>query len=626
MKKLFLLGTLLTGICMSVQAQNTDISKDVETDEVVVTGTRNSTDIRHLPMTITTINHLKLTESHRPSVLPTLTEQVPSLFVTSRGVMGYGVSGGAAGGISLRGISGSSGQLMVLIDGHPQYMGIFGHPIADVYQSMMSEKVEVLRGPASVLYGTNAMGGVINIVTRKMLEDGVKTDLSIGYGSYNTLQVEGTNRVKAGKFNSVLSLSYNRTDGHRKNMEFEQFGGYGKVGYDISNNWKAYADLNLTHFNATNPGTIQAPILEGDQWITRGAASAAIENNYDKTSGSLSFFINWGHHKINDGYTPGPESGPQKAYYLSDDSMMGFSWFQSVQLFEGNRLTGGIDFQHITGHAWNESRATREVTNTYTDKTLNEVAGYVDFRQDITSWITIDAGLRVDHHSQAGTELIPQGGLSLRLPKDAQIKAMVSKGFRNPSIREMYMFPPQNAELKPERLMNYELSFTQRQLDGALTYGLNLFYIKGDNMIQTQRVDGKPRNLNTGEIENWGIEGNVSYRINESWNVNGNYSYLHMKNPVLAAPENKFFAGVNYSHDRWSFNTGLQYINNLYTAVGDNPQKENFVIWNADVNYKLADFATLYIKGENLLAQKYEINAGFPMPKATFMGGIHLTF
>jgi len=60
--------------------------------------------------------------------------------------------------------------------------------------------------------------------------------------------------------------------------------------------------------------------------------------------------------------------------------------------------------------------------------------------------------------------------------------------------------------------------------------------------------------------------------------------------------------------------------------VGDNPQKENFVIWNADVNYKLADFATLFAKGENLLAQKYEINAGFPMPKATFMGGIHLTF
>lgn len=89
--------------------------------------------------------------------------------------MGYGVSTGAAGGMSLRGIGagvnaagGPTTSLLVLIDGHPQYMGLMGHPIADAYQSMMAERVEVLRGPASVLYGSNAMGGVINIVTRKM--------------------------------------------------------------------------------------------------------------------------------------------------------------------------------------------------------------------------------------------------------------------------------------------------------------------------------------------------------------------------------------------------------------------------------------------------------------------------
>ena len=145
-------------------------------------------------------------------------------------------------------------------------------------------------------------------------------------------------------------------------------------------------------------------------------------------------------------------------------------------------------------------------------------------------------------------------------------------------------------------------------------------------MIQTQRVDGKPRNLNTGEIENWGVEGNIAYRINDNWNVNGNYSYLNMKNHVLAAPEEKYFVGINFHQNRWSVNAGLQYIHNLYTAVGENETKESFVLLNADVNYKLADFATLFVKGENLLAQKYEINAGFPMPKATFMGGIHLTF
>ena len=134
--------------------------------EVVVTGTRNATDVRHLPMTVTVIGREKLTMQHQPSVLPTVMQEVPGLFVTSRAMMGYGVSTGAAGGINLRGITGGAGQLMVLIDGHPQYQGIYGHPISDSYQTLMAERVEVLRGPASVLYGSNAMGGVLNIVTR----------------------------------------------------------------------------------------------------------------------------------------------------------------------------------------------------------------------------------------------------------------------------------------------------------------------------------------------------------------------------------------------------------------------------------------------------------------------------
>ena len=84
------------------------------------------------------------------------------------------------------------------------------------------------------------------------------------------------------------------------------------------------------------------------------------------------------------------------------------------------------------------------------DKQMDEFAGYVDFRQDINSWLSLDAGVRIDHHSHVGTEWIPQGGLAFHLPRQAELKAMVSKGFRNPTIREMYMFPPQNPDLKAE--------------------------------------------------------------------------------------------------------------------------------------------------------------------------------
>lgn len=164
----------LAGLAQTTK-DSTQIAKSLTIDEVVVTGTRNETDIRHLPMTISVVDRKLLEQSYQPSLLPTLTEQVPGLFTTSRGLMGYGVSTGAAGGMNLRGIGGSpTAGLLVLIDGHPQYMGLMGHPIADAYQTMMTDRVEVLRGPASVLYGSNAMGGVINIVTRRMQEDGVK--------------------------------------------------------------------------------------------------------------------------------------------------------------------------------------------------------------------------------------------------------------------------------------------------------------------------------------------------------------------------------------------------------------------------------------------------------------------
>lgn len=613
-----------TGLAQTAK-DSARIARSLTIDEVVVTGTRNETDIRHLPMTISVVGRKVLEQSLQPSVLPVLTEQVPGLFTTSRGIMGYGVSTGAAGGMSLRGIGGSpTAGLLVLIDGHPQYMGLMGHPIADAYQTMLADRVEVLRGPASVLYGSNAMGGVINIVTRKMQEDGVKTNAQIGYGSYNTLQTEVSNRIRKGRFSSVVTGSYNRTDGHRDNMEFEQYGGYAKLNYDFNSAWKLWGDVNITQFKASNPGETDNPYIDNDSRITRGMASFALENHYERSSGALSFFYNWGRHKINDGYHPGET--PQESHFNSKDRMLGVSWYQSATLFTGNRLTVGFDYQHFGGESWNRVVATGEHVPGV-DKQMDEFAGYVDFRQDLGDWLSLDAGIRVDHHSHVGTEWIPQGGLSFHLPEQVEMKAMVSKGFRNPTIREMYMFPPQNPDLRPESLMNYELSFSQRILDGALSYGVNLYYIDGDNMIMTVPTDGKPKNVNTGEIENWGVEANIGYRITPRWQVNANYSWLHIENPVVAAPGHKLYAGADFTQGRWRLSTGLQYIKDLYTDVSKGQEKrESFVLWNLRANYRLCRFADIFVKGENLLAQRYEINAGFPMPKATFMGGVNIDF
>ena len=619
-----LIGALAATMAYGAASAQTDT---VNIQEVVVTGTRNPIDIRHLPMTVSVVDQAKLTEQNQISVLPTVMQQVPGLFLTSRAVMGFGVSGGGSGAINVRGIGGTPNtDILVLIDGHPQYQGIFGHPISDSYQTMMTERVEVLRGPASVLYGSNAMGGVISIVTRSMKQDGVRTSVNLGGGSHGTLMAEASNQARVGKFSSTVSAVYNRSDNHRPNMDFEQVGGYVKLGYDISEHWNAYANADITRFDSKYPGSTTEPVYGAEQWILRGVMTAAVENNYGSTSGAVSVYSNFGRHKIDDGTKV--DTLTTDRYFRSKDALTGVSVYQSAQLFGGNRVTVGFDYQHIFGDAYYTNKKTDTVMtipNKQTAKsTRHEVAGYVDFRQDVTDWFTVDAGIRFDHHSVTGGEWIPQAGVVFRPMATAEAKAMISKGFRNPTMREMYLYPPSNEDLEAERIWNYELSWRHRL--GKLTYGANIYYLKGDNMIQTQPVDGKPRNVNTGEIENYGLELEAAYTLNEHVSLNTNHSLLHMENKVVAAPEYKGFAGANFNYGKLALMAGLQYVHNLYTAVGANETTEDFCLLNLSGSYRLTKNFSLWARGENLLAQEYEINAGYPMPKATVMGGVKIEF
>lgn len=586
-------------------------------DEVVVTGSRIATDRRLLPMTISVVEREQIEQDNRPSLLPTLVEQVPGLFITSRGVMGYGVASGAAGGISVRGVGGSpTTGVMVLIDGHPQYMGLMGHPIADAYQSMIADRVEVVRGPASVLYGSNAMGGVINIITRKSKEPGSHTDIRLGYGSYNTLDAEAANRTHAGRFSSTVTASYSRSDGHRANMDYEQAGGYARLAYDLGREWEITGEVNLTHFNASNPGSISSPIIDNDSRITRGTSSIALRNS----RGAVSAFYNWGVHRINDGYSAG--DSPLDYRFRSQDAIAGAMLYQSFTLLKGNRTMVGADYRHFGGKALNrylDGSADKIIA----DKEMDNVAAYIDLQQQLTPWLTLDAGVRMDYNSHIGTEWVPQGGLAVQLPRNMQLKAMVSKGFRFPTIREMYMFPPQNPDLKAERMWNYEISL--RQQVGRIAYGVSLFYIDGENMIRTLPVDGRMMNVNTGRIENFGTEIEATWSVSSHLSLSANYSYLHMKYPVVAAPEHKLYAGVRYAVGRWALATNVQLLRGLITQTSPLTE-ENVLLWNCDLGFTLARQCRLYLRAENILAQRYEINAGYPMPRATLHGGVKLSF
>ena len=585
--------------------------------QAVVTGTRQTADLRHLPMTVSTVSRTELEERQEQSVLPLLAEQIPGMFVSSRSIMGYGISSGAAGGITMRGIGGSptTGVLM-LVDSHPQYAGLMGHPVADVYQTMTAERIEVVRSPASVIYGSNAMGGVINIITRKEKKDGTKTNFKLGGGSYGTATFEGSNAIRKGNFSSFVAASYVRTDGHRQNMNFEQYNGYAKLGYSLTKEWEIAADLNLSHFYSDNPGSVSSPIVDNHSSILRGATSASLDNKYSVASGSLNFYYNWGRHKIDDGHSEA--ATPLEYQFNSKDAMLGFSFYETFNFFQGSHITAGFDYTHLKGEGWREFA---DHDASLTDRQADETAIYTEIRQEIGNIFTLDAGIRYDHHSRTGSEWIPQAGISAALGKGNTIKATVSKGFRNPTLRELYMFGSANEDLQPERIISHELSYRLNALEDKLSAGANIYYIKGDNMIQTVNL----HNINTGKIENSGLELEAAYRLSSSWRLSANYSYLYMSRPVVAAPKNKLYAQIRYAKGKWTAATSLEHVGGLYTALSP-AQCESFTIWNLRGAYRLSRFASIYARAENLLAQSYEINKGYPMPRATVMGGISLTF
>ena len=99
-----------------------------------------------------------------------------------------------------------------------------------------------------------------------------------------------------------------------------------------------------------------------------------------------------------------------------------------------------------------------------------------------------------------------------------------------------------------------------------------------------------------------------------------------LKNKIVAAPEYKGYLAANCNYRKLSAIVGLQYINGLYTGVSAKESKENFLLLNASVGYQLTQHVKLWVRGENLLAQSYEINLGYPMPRATFMAGTNLNF
>lgn len=587
-------------------------------NEAVVTGTNKSESKEKIPFSISRIDSQQLEASGKSEVLAALSGRVPSLFVSERNTFGFGVSTGGSGAIRVRGVGGSptSGVLM-MVDGQPQFAGIFSHPVADFYTAEYVKSVEIVRGPGSVLYGSNAMGGVINVITKESEHNGARTSLMSKYGSYNTWQTALTNTLRYGNFSSLVSLSYDRTDGVTKGFDFKQKSLYAKLGYDFSRQWKARMDYSLVNFVGNDPVYPRLSNPESTdvyhQNITRGAASLAVSNRYEKSDGALRVYYSYGNHYIDD-----------PRHFHSLDNRLGIIAYQNFTPWTDANATIGLDFDTYSGkipisggtaHA-EGSRTTIERKN------VTEYSPYISLSQSL--WhdlLTLNVGLRMANSDLFGTHWVPQGGIALNPGKGWTLKASVAKGYRNPSFREMYLYMTANPDLRPESMVNHEVSLSKR-FSHLLTLEATAYLSKGKDMIQVV----EQKNVNTGRFTNKGIEITAESHPVKGLDIRASYSYLHTTLKALtAAPKNQYYLGITCQPaQKWTIDAEMRGVGSLYVAEGIHHQ--DYVLVNLKTTYRPTKWVSLFVQTDNLTNARYTINRGYEMPGFTMMGGFRLSF
>jgi outer membrane cobalamin receptor len=596
------------------KAQFSIIKDTVQIDEIVVTGTPVKVTRNNVPMAVSVVSKTQIEETDESALLPILNGKVPGLFVTERGITGFGVATGSAGQISIRGIGGNptTGVLM-LIDGHPQFMGIMGHPLPDSYVASDVERVEVIRGPASILYGSNAMGGVINIITKKQNNEGVNGNARISFGSFNTQKYMGSVGFKKDKFNAFISVNHDKTDGHRESSDFKINNGYIKLGYNFGEHFYASTDLSLAKFKASDPGPDTLNAKPGESIdILRGYWAFSLQNEFEKTSGSLKVFANFGEHDITDGFH-------------SKDKNYGVNFYQSLQLFKGNNITLGFDNMTYGGIAEN-IKAMNGAGVVFTDTTINELGVYGFVQQTLGESLTLNGGIRFQDNSVYGNQWIPSAGFAYSFGKTTTWKGNVSKGFRSPTLRELYMFGPKNPDLNPESIVNYETGLLSTFFNKTLSAELTFFKVTGDNLITMVPVNGIMKYLNSGEIENKGIEFALNAEASKNLKLTGTYSYINMKNPVYATPEHQIYLNAHYRLNKLQLMGSIQQILNLDNDATAIINKVDYTLVQAKAMYNLTKNLKVYVSGENLLNQRYEVNRYYTMPGTTVFAGLNFVF
>jgi outer membrane cobalamin receptor len=563
----------------------------------------------------TQVDGQKLRDSPAGSLFEALSREAADIYVTGRGVALHGVASGASGGIFIRGLGGSpNAQVLVVEDGVPDYQGIFGHPIPDAYVPFLIDRTLVIKGGDSVLYGSNAMAGVIVITSKWLKGDGYEIENDAAYGSYATLRESLSALAQSGPWGAAAAFTMLETDGHRQGT-----GGTNAVG-QLAAQYRFPSGIALTlrnktmHLEGSDPGPASHPLA--DHWfdVWRDNASLHLACAEGPLRPSMILFLNFGRHRLYDGF-------------FSSDYTAGAIAETDLRLHRVIGLLLGLAVEGVTGEV--ENRVTGE---------RPDVEGLVDFsfynQATLTpvAPLTLVMGTRELYSTTYGFAFLYKAGLRWDIYRGLFVRSRVTRNFRQPTLRELYLpFPTANPDLKPEFSLNWDVSagFAGEHIEISCTG----YRTQAQNMIKYFGAWPSTEVVNIDKVVIWGVEGSigltrlgpVSLLVSGGWQDVGRYT--------KQSPEAKLDAELSAEHAFGPHvvagSVTCLWVHGLYMEnYGRRPLDDAFVM---DVSlryrYTLAGRRLAlepYVFLRNVLDRGYAFIEDYPMPGFNILAGLRL--
>lgn len=609
-----------------------------QAERIVVTATRLDTPLREVASSITVITAADIERRGAQWVLDALRD-VPGLDIVRTG------GPGATGSVFIRGAK--SEHTKVLIDGicvndpiSPGGTFDFAHLNVDDI-----ERIEVLRGPQSVLYGSDAIGGVIHIITRR------GAGKFGGYvkgegGSFDTYKVSAAAGASVGWLDFYATLT--RTDSGGFSSAGEDYGNHERDPY---RNTSFSAKVGLTPRENFEIIFVLRATCAASELDDEGGAGGD-DPNHDsyfrslaaRVEGRLTLLDDRWEQKIglsyveyNRGTHDDPDAGDItliRSTYRS--RRVKFDWQHDLYLHETNTLTIGVEAEQEQGSSsYHSDGLWGPYTSRFRQRSQCTTGIFVQDKISLADSLFVTVGGRIDRHEKFGTVYTWRVAPAYVLRRTGTtFKAAAGTGFKAPTLFQLYSSYG-SEDLQPERSFGWELGVRQRLLGRKLAVEATYFRNRFENLIDYDFATSKYNNI--GMARSDGVELSAAYEPSERLRFEGSYTFTRTEDAatqddLFRRARHKFGASVTCRPtDRLELNAGVSFVggrDDVDSSVwpARRARLAKYVLWRFGASYKLTGHVTVFGRIENAFNEHYEQIKGYGTPGAAVYAGLKATF